>query len=369
MRRAESINNGKRSPMIARTQNRLNNIRKNAKHGDVSAARADPVTLTGGFVLSSDGMDVNGRPSITHYVRAGDFIVWAEHGSPFWMADWLNYGDSRPEWKKLIEQQVNYGHHTPSTIERYKRVAHNVPRRRRRPKLSFGHHQAVEALAPEDQTLVLDKAEQNGLTVNETRAEARASRRSKVIEGQAVLEGQYRVILADCPWIYGQSASGSGAKEHYGGLTIEQLSKLPVAAHAMPNAVLFAWVTAPMLYEQPGPNEVIRAWGFTPKTGMVWHKRRHNFGNYVSIRHEHVIIATRGRCTPDRPTPMFDSVFTASDEQQFEHSEKPEDLRKMIERLYDGPYLELFGRKAVEAWTVYGNDPRLFFAEEVAGRR
>ena len=26
-----------------------------------------------------------------------------------------------------------------------------------------------------------------------------------------------------------------------------------------------------------------------------------------------------------------------------------------IERLYNGPYLELFGRTPVDGWTVYGN--------------
>ncbi|MCI0354978.1 MAG: hypothetical protein L0099_08075 [Acidobacteria bacterium] len=28
----------------------------------------------------------------------------------------------------------------------------------------------------------------------------------------------------------------------------------------------------------------------------------------------------------------------------------------MVERLSPGPYLELFGRKAVKGWTVFGNE-------------
>ena len=39
------------------------------------------------------------------------------------------------------------------------------------------------------------------------------------------------------------------------------------------------------------------------------------------------------------------------------HSEKPESFRKTIERLYPlGRRLELFGRREVEGWTVYGNE-------------
>ena len=40
-----------------------------------------------------------------------------------------------------------------------------------------------------------------------------------------------------------------------------------------------------------------------------------------------------------------------------EHSVKPEEVRRRIERLFGGPYLELYGRKEdVPAWTVWGNE-------------
>ena len=88
----------------------------------------------------------------------------------------------------------------------------------------------------------------------------------------------------------------------------------------------------------------------------MWDKQLHNVGAYVSNRHEFLLICTKGSATPDRVTPMLDSVVSV---QKGKHSEKPAQFRKMIERLYDGPYLELFGREQVEGWTVYGNDPAL----------
>ena len=117
------------------------------------------------------------------------------------------------------------------------------------------------------------------------------------------------------------------------------------------DAVLFLWVTSPKLVDcWP----VISAWGFTYKTSMVWNKVAHNYGNYVSVRHEFLLICTRESCTPDAPVPMPNSVVT--ERRSETHSEKPASFRTTIERLYPlGRRLELFGRRAVEGWTVYGN--------------
>jgi N6-adenosine-specific RNA methylase IME4 len=39
-----------------------------------------------------------------------------------------------------------------------------------------------------------------------------------------------------------------------------------------------------------------------------------------------------------------------------EHSEKPEEVRRRLERLIPGPYLELYARKQVPGWKVWGNE-------------
>jgi N6-adenosine-specific RNA methylase IME4 len=181
------------------------------------------------------------------------------------------------------------------------------------------------------------------------------------IEGQAALEGMFRVLYADPPWQYSDSGvpdSGAlgKASRHYSTMTLPELCKLPVQAHAMPHSVLFLWVPAPML---PEAFPVIDAWGFTYKTGMVWDKVLGNWGHYVRVHHEHLLIATRGSCMPDVPTPMPDSVQVIR--RGDVHSAKPEEFRRIITKLYTrGPYLELFGRKRVEGWAVFGNDARLW---------
>ena len=101
----------------------------------------------------------------------------------------------------------------------------------------------------------------------------------------ALPTGKFRVLYADPPWYYegygskvvGNDAYGR-AERHYATMSIDDLCALPVKEHAESNAVLFLWVTAPMLMKA---RDVIEAWGFTYKAAFVWDKGAHNFGHYT----------------------------------------------------------------------------------------
>jgi len=170
----------------------------------------------------------------------------------------------------------------------------------------------------------------------------------------------YRVIYADPPWSYGNSGvindsdNYGRAARHYPSLSIAELCALPVKALADPDAVLFLWVTSPLLAECFA---VVAAWGFTYKSSFVWDKVRHNFGHYNSVRHELLLVCTRGSCTPDVRT-LHDSVQTI--ERSDVHSEKPEHFRSIIDDLYPrGARIELFARCAAPApWETWGNELR-----------
>lgn len=318
----------------------------------------------GGFELRGRTVIPHGRPTLEGWTQAMQVAGGAHESSPYWIIDLMAYGEQREDWKDRLDQALSDTGYSRQTIYNLHYTVRHTTEEARKLAPSVAHLAVVAKLKPKEQCALLEEAKDEGWNLHEFRREVRAKNRRKVIEGQAILKGQYRVILADPPWLYGnRPPSGSGAKDHFPPMTIEQLSALPVEKHAYPNAVLFCWVTAPMLYEQPGPNEVIRAWGFTPKTGMVWDKVLQAGGNYVAVRHEHLLIATRGSCTPDHLVPMVDSVQTIRRPDGFEHSEKPEEFRKIIERLYDkGPYLEIFGRHRAENWDVFGNDARLWEA-------
>jgi len=164
---------------------------------------------------------------------------------------------------------------------------------------------------------------------------------------------KFRVVYADPPWSYG----GTGldqygpAERHYPSMTIAQLCALDIKSITHENAVLFLWVTSPLLAEcWP----VIAAWGFNYKTSFVWDKVKHNFGHYNSVRHELLLVCTRGRCTPDAKE-LVDSVQTI--ERSAKHSEKPEQFRAIIEKLYtQGKRLELFARGQHAGWSAWGNE-------------
>lgn len=334
-------------------------------HGDQIMRSGDlfdrrPIDL-GGFRLKAHTVEAYGTPTFEQWVNAMEFTRSVHKGSPYWWGELFAYAETRQDWAEKMAQALEASGYERQTLLNLSWIVRHVDEEARQMSPSVGHSAEVAPLPPADQRRLLAKATEEGWTVRDLRLNIRSEKRARVIEGQAVLEGLFRVIYADPPWKYGdRPPSGSGQADHYHGMTIDEICKLPVAAHSLPNAVLFMWTTAPFLLENPGPREVIEAWGFTPKTQRIWDKVDHNWGHYVSVRHEILIIATRGSCTPDRPTPMLDSVVTERVRPDAEHSGKPESFRKDIERMYDGPYLELFGRRPIEGWTVFGDDARLW---------
>lgn len=165
---------------------------------------------------------------------------------------------------------------------------------------------------------------------------------------------KYKIIYADCPWKYrsnGLSKYGP-AERHYPCMSIKELCALPVARIAEDDAILYFWVTSPMLGEC---FPVISAWGFRYRTGIVWDKVRHNFGHYLSVRHEILLVCTRGRWRLDGRRYPLTSVVSI--ERSRTHSEKPDWFRQMIDRFHPtGRRIELFARKKTAGWDVFGNE-------------
>lgn len=52
-----------------------------------------------------------------------------------------------------------------------------------------------------------------------------------------------------------------------------------------------------------------------------------------------------------------------------EHSRKPEQVRERIERLVDGPYIELFARETKKGWDCWGDQVSLFDRGAIKTRR
>lgn len=172
-----------------------------------------------------------------------------------------------------------------------------------------------------------------------------------------------RVLMADPPWQFADKlpGNGRGAAKHYPCMGVVALCAFQLPKLA-PDCLLLLWRVAAMQREAL---QVITAWGFTLKSEIVWCKlsktgKRHmGMGRYVRAAHETCLVATRGRVTvADRGVR---SVFDAPVQG---HSHKPDAIYEIAERLVPGgPYVEIFGRRRRQGWTVLGNDPALEAAE------
>ena len=166
-----------------------------------------------------------------------------------------------------------------------------------------------------------------------------------------VKDKKYRIIYADPPWKYGNSMplGTTEPQDYYLLMNTEDICAMPIKDITEKDAVLFLWSTSPHL---PEALEVAKAWGFTYKTTFIWDKIKHNMGHYNSVRHEILLVCTKGACTPDVKR-LFDSVVS---EERTEHSKKPNVFREIIETIYTyGNKIELFARESPEGWDVFGN--------------
>ena len=212
----------------------------------------------------------------------------------------------------------------------------------------------TEEKATPEQKQALEK---NETSINEvftkiSKEEKREARQEKLQEMEFP-EGKYRVIYADPPWDYGSSPTSKNTATpdlKYPVMSLEDICKMPVKEIADENAILFLWTTSYHIFQS---QTVLESWGFTYKSMFIWDKIKHNMGCYNSVRHEILLIATKGSCTPDN-VELIDSVQSI---ERTRHSEKPEEFRQIIETLYKyGNKVELFARKKTEGWEVYGNE-------------
>lgn len=212
--------------------------------------------------------------------------------------------------------------------------------------------EAIRRASPD----IARKVETGEMTPTEAQRQIKKAQVSDKVA--AIPPGKYRVIYADPPWKYNDTQGGSisesygAAEKHYPSMSLSELSSLPIPELSQEDAVLFLWATSPLL---PDAIKLGNAWGFKYKAAFIWDKVKHNMGHYNSVRHELLLICTKGSCTPD-VMKLFDSVQVI--ERTDKHSEKPEEFRAIIDTLYPhGPRIELFRRgDAPEGWMVWGNE-------------
>lgn len=178
---------------------------------------------------------------------------------------------------------------------------------------------------------------------------------------QGKIRGHYGTILADPPWRF-QNRTGKMAPEHqrllrYPTMSLKEIVELPVPRLSAAKSHLYLWVPNALLAEGL---EVMRRWGFTYKTNLVWYKVRKDqgpdgrgVGFYFRNVTELILFGVRGHL---RTLPPGRRQVNLVATQKREHSRKPDELYRIVMQCSPGPYLELFARHKIAGWTQWGNE-------------
>jgi site-specific DNA-methyltransferase (adenine-specific) len=149
----------------------------------------------------------------------------------------------------------------------------------------------------------------------------------------------------------------------YPTMSDKEIIELNVADYSDDNCVLFLWTTDAHLEVAI---KAINNWGFKYKTvAFTWNKKRGFMGKWTVKQCEICLLATKG--TAHKLLKSFKEK-SYLEENKTEHSKKPNEFRKRIERMFgDVPKLEMFARTRAEGWDVWGNETDKF--EEEKGRK
>ena len=172
---------------------------------------------------------------------------------------------------------------------------------------------------------------------------------------------KFGTILVDPPWQF-QNRTGKIAPEHkrlsrYGTLPLSEICAIPVSVAANEVCHLYLWVPNALL---PDGLAVMKAWGFSYKSNLIWHKIRKDGGSdgrgvgfYFRNVTELILFGIRGKNARTLAPGRTQVNYLSS--RKREHSRKPDEQYSIIESCSMGPYLELFARGGRAGWSSWGN--------------
>jgi N6-adenosine-specific RNA methylase IME4 len=168
-------------------------------------------------------------------------------------------------------------------------------------------------------------------------------------------------ILVDPPWklLTRGNHGGGRTDQHTRTDGLDLIKALPVAQLAAPDAILCMWIAD---WCPEAAFEVLKASGFVHKTtAFIWAKQKESgegwhigTGQWTSPSSENCWLATRGK--PKRLNGHVRQLIVAPATEQ---SLKPDEIHDRIERLVEGPYLELFASRQRRGWVTWGQEVKL----------
>jgi N6-adenosine-specific RNA methylase IME4 len=185
------------------------------------------------------------------------------------------------------------------------------------------------------------------------------------------VSGKYRTIVADPPWPFQWQGGAGGRRANatrlgYETMDVDAICRLgadELLSFWPGNGTLFLWTTQEALHS--GDAQLVAgAWGYRQRVGeIIWKKPNFGTGVFPRIGHETCLIYKRGKGSLRSDAPRnVHSVQTwrqpyASSNGGKMHSAKPDAFYDLVEQGCEGPYLELFARRArLGDWTYWGDE-------------
>lgn len=170
---------------------------------------------------------------------------------------------------------------------------------------------------------------------------------------------KYSIIYADPPWdvMAGSKQSrkdGDSQKSlplKYNTMRLEEIKALNVKGIKAKDSVLFLWTINKYLEQS---YSVARCWGFEPSTVLVWDKTPKGIGleGTFTLANEYLLFCRSG--TLKAKQRVKGNHWHLPREK---HSKKPDFFRNLIvETFGELDRIELFARKKVEGWDVFGDE-------------
>ncbi|WP_392564354.1 MT-A70 family methyltransferase [Orbus wheelerorum] len=196
---------------------------------------------------------------------------------------------------------------------------------------------------------------------------------------------KYSLIYCDPPWQYSNQATRAATNNHYPTMSLQEIKQLPISEISDKNSILAMWYTAAFSDEAKA---VAEAWGYKVKTmklftwvkmnkcykdnidkqlnknhvtcaddvlSLVFGQTKFGLGNYTRANSEDCLIAVKGKGLERLDKSISQVIYAPISK----HSEKPQEARIRLERLYGNvPRIELFARGNIDNWDAWGNECR-----------
>lgn len=320
--------------------------------------------LTGARAVTAVALHLPASLSYEEWVDIGEALQRLERGVLWWIGDWCLHGQRR--WGEKYTEAIEATGLAWETVRKAAQLAKRFESGSRLPELSWSHHLEVAFLPPTLAQRLLARAAKHGWSVRETRMAACRARTNLRLEIPApgpstcsmrdldalIRAGKrFGCVLADPPWQHQGRPGLVSADWHYEVMPLSEIAALPVPDLVLGDAHLHLWVPNNLLVDGIA---VLHAWGFEYRSHFAWIKPNANVGQYYLPAHEILLLGVKGKAGGFRDP----SLRSWEQFPRGAHSEKPDEVRRRIERASPGPYLELFARKTAPGWVCWGNQIR-----------